>query len=78
LIKDAIQRNNEKYSAKLNQLENKIQQLELSLNDASNLVNQKDLEIESLTRTSDKLKDEYNSKLSDLEVVNYLNVIYLK
>ena len=53
MIKDAIQRNNEKYSAKLNQLENKIQQLELSLNDASNLVNQKDLEIESLTQSSD-------------------------
>jgi hypothetical protein len=50
----------------VNQLENKIQQLELSLNDASNLVNQKDLEIESLTRTSDKLKDEYNSKKLDL------------
>ena len=63
----------------MNQLENKIQQLELSLNDASNLVNQKDLEIESLTRSSDKLKDEYNSKKLDLsfaEVVFFFVVLF--
>ena len=42
----------------------------MSLNETSNLATQKDLEIESLTRSSDKLKDEMISKISDLEVVN--------
>ena len=54
----------------MKELENKIQHLEMSLNETSNLATQKDLEIESLTRSSDKLKDEMISKISDLEVVN--------
>ena len=62
----------------MNELENKIQHLEMSLNEAFNVVSQKDFEYESLTRSFNEIRIDFNSQKVDLYLAEVVSFHFFK